>query len=82
VSAPKRDWREWQAGYACGSILMPARKTKEVVQEWRKNWTGSTTEARQTLISLIATTFEVSKQAAEVRLRVLEQIDESTVLAA
>ena len=33
LRAPESDWMEWQAGYACGAILMPASTVKHIAFE-------------------------------------------------
>jgi hypothetical protein len=72
--AAESDWMEWQAGYACGAILMPVAALIETAQSFRtKNrmpFTNLTmrSEAGQELIELVASTFQTSKDAARVRL--------------
>lgn len=68
LSAPLRDWREWQAGYACGAILMPARALKQHVADRRSAGKSPS------LISDTAQTFQVSEEAARVRLNILQLI--------
>ena len=36
LSAAKSDWMEWQAGYACGAVLMPRTYVQQVVGEYRE----------------------------------------------
>jgi hypothetical protein len=36
LSAPRTDWLEWQAGYACGAILMPASYTRSIVANYQR----------------------------------------------
>jgi hypothetical protein len=57
VGAPERDWMEWQAGYACGAILMPAGALFDAVQRFR---------AENNL--LYAAAFQTSRDASRVRL--------------
>lgn len=71
VTAPRIDWREWQAGYACGALLMPARRLRQKVADWRVSWSGEPGEALGALINDVAAAFQVSRLAAQVRLRVL-----------
>ncbi|MGO8758025.1 MAG: ImmA/IrrE family metallo-endopeptidase [Terracidiphilus sp.] len=74
VGASETDWMEWQAGYVCGSILMPITAMVETVQVFRANnmlpFTNLTvrSDAGQKLIELVASTFQTSKDAARVRL--------------
>lgn len=74
IAAPERDWMEWQAGYACGAILMPSAALLEAVKRFREDKKipyanlalGS--EHGQQLITLVTTTFQTSRDAARVRL--------------
>jgi hypothetical protein len=74
VGAPERDWMEWQAGYACGAILMPAGALFDSVQRFRaeNNLLYSNlslqSEPGQNLITAIAAGFQTSRDAARVRL--------------
>ena len=45
VSAAESDWMEWQAGYVCGAILMPAGPLIDTVQAFRAR-TGSLEQSR------------------------------------
>jgi hypothetical protein len=76
VNAPRTDWLEWQAGYACGAILMPASHARSVVSDYRAqaNLYGpvpATSEHGQALINAVVETFQVSRDAARVHLSVL-----------
>ena len=70
------DWREWQAGYACGATLMPRSfitQTVGAVQE-RLNIYGPVAVASpggQALIAAVTSEYQVSRDAARVRLSVL-----------
>jgi|SRR6516164_5199882 hypothetical protein len=74
IGASERDWMEWQAGYACGAILMPASALVETVKQFREEEklpyanlvVGS--EHGQQLITLVTSTFQTSRDAARVRL--------------
>jgi hypothetical protein len=74
IGASERDWMEWQAGYACGAILMPAAALVETVKRFREEkklpyanlLLGS--EQGQQVISLVTSTFQTSRDAARVRL--------------
>ena len=74
VSAAESNWMEWQAGYVCGAILMPAGPLIEAVQAFRvRNGLALTniivgSDAGQRLIETVANTFQTSKDAARVRL--------------
>jgi hypothetical protein len=74
IGAPERDWMEWQAGYACGAILMPVTALFDAVQQFRteNNLLYSNlslqSESGQNLITAVAAGFETSRDAARVRL--------------
>lgn len=81
VGASKTDWMEWQAGYVCGAILMPAshlRKTVGKFFEQHNVYEGINIKNPLTpqLIEIISSTYEVSKEAARVRLSVLGHLTE------
>jgi hypothetical protein len=74
LNAAETDWMEWQAGYACGAILIPVGALLETVKTFRAannlvlaNLTLNSKEG-QALIASVATTFKTSKDAARVRL--------------
>jgi hypothetical protein len=74
IGASEKDWMEWQAGYACGAILMPAGPLVNAVRRFREereipysNLLLDSDTGRQ-LIALVASTFQASKDAARVRL--------------
>jgi hypothetical protein len=81
--AAENDWMEWQAGYACGAILMPAAALVETAQAFRSKHRMPFTNlavssaAGQELIGLVACTFQTSKDAARVRLLQKEILTES-----
>jgi hypothetical protein len=74
VGASETDWMEWQAGYVCGAILMPAGPLIDTVQAFRQgnglalSNLALNSEAGQRLIDTVAATFQTSKDAARVRL--------------
>jgi hypothetical protein len=83
ISAPKRDWMEWQAGYACGAFLIPATYLKaelaEAVTDLRI--TGAIPRGShhaRNLVARVAEKFGVSTEAAEVRLLQRGTFAEST----
>jgi hypothetical protein len=75
LGAPKTDWMEWQAGYACGSLLMPATDVKELVRGAHGRGGSSRPSVDSEFgAELIANTmhrYAVSQDAARVRLLVL-----------
>lgn len=75
ISAGKADWMEWQAGYACGAILMPRRFVEREVQHLCAVGSPGPVSAgspvANSLINKIADMFAVSRDASRVRLSVL-----------
>lgn len=73
LDAKQNDWMEWQAGYACGAILMPKSAVVRLVHDYaeQNGLYGSislqTPHARN-LIHSVETAFQVSEDAARVRL--------------
>jgi hypothetical protein len=68
----KVDWREWQAAYGAGALLMPITALRQVMREHSTirgfpPYTRDSQEARA-VIAQTASCFEVSQEAAEVRL--------------
>lgn len=74
LGARQADWMEWQAGYACGALLMPASALRETVRACVSARGMSVasfaiaTREGQELIDAVAAAFEVSRDAARVRL--------------
>lgn len=73
LNAPKTDWMEWQAGYVSGALLIPITTLQDIVQvafrEWRVyNSVEMQSDEAQELIGRIVEMFNVSKDAARVRL--------------
>ncbi len=74
IAAPQQDWMEWQAGYACGAILMPRHPVQEVVRNYRElGGLGNAVIAPgsrhgEAVIREVAERFAVSREAARVRL--------------
>ncbi|MCL5962726.1 MAG: ImmA/IrrE family metallo-endopeptidase [Chloroflexi bacterium] len=82
LNASQVDWLEWQAGYASGSILMPITLLRKVVTEFREQanlfvpiFVGSA--AGEDLIGKVQTAFQVSADAARVRLLQIKYLSES-----
>ena len=73
LNTSKTDWMEWQAGYASGSLLMPITSLRGLVGDALREWglykyvTADSDEAR-VLIKRIVEAFNVSSEAASVRL--------------
>ena len=78
LDAGASDWMEWQAGYVCGAILMPASVLRHVIKEKF----AQEVAAGLAIIGLVAAAmieegqgrFQVSAEAARVRLLRLEVI--------
>lgn len=79
LNAPSYDWLEWQAGYACGAFLMPKSHLVKYVAEFSDEMTtlyplDRTGKPCRELIMLVAEKFQVSREAARVRLSQLKYI--------
>lgn len=73
LSARPTDWMEWQAGHASGAFLMPISPLKELVVVFRTEANNLDviefgSEAAQELIRRVQERFQVSAEAARVRL--------------
>lgn len=84
ITAKKVDWREWQAGYGSGAILMPKTHLQRVVSGIQRdqNIFGAVAAASpngQLLIDAVVESFAVSRDAARVRLSVLEILGQESV---
>lgn len=67
------DWLEWQAGYACGALLMPASHLRRVVSDYCHRQSiirelDVTAPEAADIIETVANAFAVSTEAARVRL--------------
>lgn len=68
------DWMEWQAGFACGALLMPQTELVRVVKAFRDAENlpyadiGVTSDPGKRLIARVMGEFQVSEDAARVRL--------------
>jgi IrrE N-terminal-like domain len=82
VDAPENDWMEWQAGYVCGALLMPASAVRDWVQEFvarsgaKPAFAAESTPGTE-LISIVAKRCDVSDLAARIRLLKLGIVSES-----
>jgi hypothetical protein len=73
LQAPVDDWMEWQASYVCGALLMPISFVRNLVQTSVPDWNGRDRISEDSvpameLIANVAQTFDVSPDAAQVRL--------------
>lgn len=80
LDAPQTDWMEWQAGYASGAYLMPRSAVRDLL---RPQVDGSTAlppfhvadPIAAVLIANVTSRFEVSQDAARIRLIKLGYLD-------
>lgn len=69
LDARHADWMEWQAGHVCGAILMPASVVRRAVTETVASLGDTSLEiAESHVIAMVMKRFEVSEDAARVRL--------------
>ena len=73
IDAPQSDWMEWQAGYACGAMLMPISNIRKISSDFVQthNHFGPISpqgSKGREIIELVSRTFRVSSDAARVRL--------------
>jgi len=87
LHAKQVDWMEWQAGYACGAYLMPNSHLRRVVSDYMRRHQvltelhASALEATE-LVAIVAGTFDVSGDAARVRLLKTKHLVETSPSAA
>lgn len=79
LDAPWSDWMEWQAGYVCGALLMPRKALAGVVDGYLtdRGIDGVVPVASahgRWLVARVARGFEVSREAARVRLVKLDYL--------
>lgn len=73
IEAPQADWMEWQAGYICGAILMPLSAVRGVLGAVHERLGSSEpvqsdSRAGEDMVQAMIQDFQVSSQAAQVRL--------------
>lgn len=73
LNAAQSDWMEWQAGYVSGAILMPISRLRQIVSTYMESHclfgvVGSRGTHGQALIERVQKEFQVSSDAARVRL--------------
>lgn len=73
IDAAQSDWMEWQAGYVCGAILMPLMAVRQLAGEYQESHglygiIGVNDNHGQKLIEAVQSNFQVSADAARVRL--------------
>lgn len=77
INATKVDWMEWQAGYASGAYLMPYTSVRAIVQQAFESHNAPSivsvsSPIGQALIKQVQIRFQVSEDAARVRLLKLD----------
>jgi hypothetical protein len=82
INAANTDWMEWQAGYACGALLMPKTAVvatcRAYVEKHKIYGTISLQAAHgASLITTVTEVFQVSADAARVRLLKLGLVTEA-----
>jgi len=86
INARDVDWLEWQAGYASGAFLMPLSSIKEIVHQINNDTNtygkvSAASEIGRKMIAKVQSMFEVSEDAARVRLLKLDFIEEGNTTA-
>lgn len=85
IDVPSSDWMEWQAGYACGALLMPRTELARVVRAFRTaidlmySDIAAGSEVGRAMIDRVAAAFHVSRQAARVRLEQRQMVVKTAV---
>lgn len=82
LDAAQSDWMEWQAGYVCGALLMPLTPVRRLVGAYQESHglygvIGLNDSHGQNLIEAVQSGFQVSADAARVRLTKLGILGES-----
>jgi hypothetical protein len=74
LQAAQTDWMEWQAGFACGALLMPATALRKTVRQFLEEQQVSVgrfdvrSKEAKALVAIVSATYSVSREAARVRL--------------
>jgi hypothetical protein len=73
LDAAQSDWMEWQAGYVCGALLMPVSRIRALATSYCESHSlfgaiGQADSHGRELIEAVRTTFDVSADAARIRL--------------
>lgn len=76
IDAAPSNWMEWQASYACGALLMPMTYVKRLTPNYLainglEGLVASDSAHGEALICMVVEEFEVSRDAARVRLEAL-----------
>ena len=75
ILSGKADWYEWQAAYGSGAILMPRSAMTGFIG--RTSIISDTSTEAQALIAKVSTDFQVSRDAARIRLTQLKALKAS-----
>jgi hypothetical protein len=83
LDARQTDWMEWQAGYVCGALLMPVSWVRRLVGGYLESHdlygaVGRTDSHGRALIEAVVKKFDVSADAARIRLLKLGILGESS----
>jgi hypothetical protein len=83
LDAAQTDWMEWQAGYVCGALLMPASRVRLLAGQYLESHglygvVGRTASHGKALIEAVVRQFDVSADAARIRLMKLGILGESS----
>ena len=81
-NAARTDWMEWQAGYVCGALLMPVSHVRGLVGSYKESHglfgpVGYASKHGQALVSVVQTAYQVSADAARIRLYKLNILGET-----
>lgn len=73
LDAPRMDWMEWQAGYVCGAVLMPAAATRQRLSALLPAQNSEEpvlvgTGLDRIAVRIVKMAFAVSAEAARIRL--------------
>ena len=71
---------EWQAAYASGALLIPASSVRELGGEVETVWVRSAAARRR--VEHMQQTFDVSAEAARIRLQQLGQLSQRPTVVA
>lgn len=85
LPAGKTDWMEWQAGYASGAALMPKSYVTKIVGQIHEQVgifgaVSAESDNGKKLIGAVIDAFQVSRDAALVRLKVLNFIGQEPAM--
>lgn len=83
LNARQSDWMEWQAGYISGAILMPVSAVRKLVDEYCTpqgifGAVALNSDHGQILVHSLKDEFQVSEEAARVRLQALKILSGAT----